>query len=415
MAQGLRKLVALAGVGVVLLTSCGGSDESSNRQRNSALTTCSTVTAGEPKATTLPTGGYDVGVTVELCETASSFAIVAADGSTSPVQIGPDGKGAFQQLTFADRAVDVTIRLFGPNDAVIGDEVISLSLKRNEEICNLGGPCKNGDVGPGGGTVVSALGRLYEYDKEGGPLIARFPTCTLPEGVNAETATPFDAGLGKANTEFLIANCGNEGGTLFKVLADFNSQRAFQDWVIPTVGDLEAMFVGRANSLVAHVRASGENSDVLGLQLSNKIPTFVQPDVVKPVIPIRYVQLVPEFTVSASVAPSANQPTDNGGQGGEGDAPSEQPSGDTSGEATSPKVLPNLDNFKVSVDKSAGTWNISFDYNDAAVEAVDALNVDLYKGSDLVNSFTVSKTAWISEGNARRTPDFLSNSYDVGT
>ena len=67
-----RAKAALALAGLLMVTSCGGGDsQSSSRQRNTALAACASASPGVPKETTLPSGGYDVVVTVELCEGAT--------------------------------------------------------------------------------------------------------------------------------------------------------------------------------------------------------------------------------------------------------------------------------------------------------------------------------------------------------
>ncbi|MEY4164605.1 MAG: hypothetical protein RL419_447, partial [Actinomycetota bacterium] len=239
MTQGLRKLIALAGVGVILLTSCGGSDESSNRQRNSALVACATVSASVETGVALPNGGFPVSTTVELCESAAKFGIVGTDGDVGPFVEG-DKKGTFGVVLYSDRSTVVILRLYDSADNIIGDEVISMSLKKNEETCNSGGPCKDGDTGPGGGRIITLPNSTdqIELAQDSDIIQTQFPSCALPsEKGTLQNLTSAEAGKGAENTATMLEYCELQVG-LLKNLKDFNDARAFKDWVIPSAGDV---------------------------------------------------------------------------------------------------------------------------------------------------------------------------------
>ena len=431
-ASATRSRLALALAALLVISGCGGGDsESSNRQRNTALTVCASTTLGEPTVSDLPTGGYEVVVTVALCDEASSFSLVAADGTLVPVNISEDKTGNFDSTTSSDGSANVTIRLFN-GDTVIGDEVISLSVREDENPCELGGPCKAGDVGPSGGVIVDsgdASKPLLEVPKltaaEAGKLF-KFPECTTTEEEIGKALTESGYGDGRSATDVMKSLCG-ESNELLTALTDFNSLQAVKGWFIPSITELVLALDSccdqpfpdtvefASSSLLTQCGPQACNTEVAargaywpatpGPVWGNKEVHF---------IPVRYVERKSGLQAQASVAPvtSGDAGTATPEPGTTLADTSTNPINDKCGgdlqDQVSTQTLPSAENLEVSYDESAirGTLRINFDYPTASWDGIDqvlmsvwgasntsGVNIDANVGVKVVDTSAITSTA----------------------
>lgn len=399
-----RAKAAFALAGLLVVASCGGGDsESSNRQRNTALAACASTTLGEPTASNLPTGGYEVVVTVSLCADASTFSIVTADGSVSPVNVGEDKKGIFKTNTPPEGSATVTIRLFN-GETVIGDEVISLSIRKDENTCELGGPCKEGDLGPSGGVIADngdTSKPLLEVPllnaAEAGNLI-KFPECTTTEEEIGKEITGGKYGDGQSATEVMKSLCG-ESNELFTELANFNQLQTIKDWFIPSIEEL-IIAVNNCcdrNSPDATAFASSTLLTQCGVQACNTevwargghssaTGELVWPNSEVHFIPVRYVERNSGLQAQASVAPltGADAGTATPEPGTTLADTSETRVGDKCGgipeEEILTQTLPSAENLDVSYDEAStrGTLRINFDYPTASWDSIDKVGIVVY-------------------------------------
>ena len=320
-ASATRSRLALALAALLVISGCGGGDsESSNRQRNTALTTCLTTELDDPIANPTLENGYNVGVTVTLCDSATGFGIVDTEGNANQMQIGQDRKGQFGAGVYLGTPANFTIRLFN-GDTVIGDEVISLSVREDENPCELGGPCKAGDVGPSGGVIVDSGDTskpLLEVPKltaaEAGKLF-KFPECTTTEEEIGKALTESGYGDGQSATDVMKSLCG-ETNELLTALADFNSSRAIKDWFIPSFNELMLALDNccdrpfpdiaefASSSLLTQCGPQACNTEVWargGYWPATAGPVWPNKEV--HFIPVRYVERKSGLQAQASVAP----------------------------------------------------------------------------------------------------------------
>lgn len=110
-----------------------------------------------------------------------------------------------------------------------------------------------GDVGPAGGTIVFDAGSDMEWGRylelapvgwDGSARDTRAFWCTedtvdLPDSLFL--GTDFDVGAGKANSEAIVAACGEESGAGLALSANF---AGFDDWFLPS--SREADFIKAA-------------------------------------------------------------------------------------------------------------------------------------------------------------------------
>lgn len=429
-----RAKAALALAGLLVVASCGGGDsESSSRQRNSALAACASTTLGEPTLSNSPGGGYDVVVTVELCEGATSFSTIGTDGQESPVQVGDDRKGVITALGFAGESRDYPIRLFNGGTA-IGDEVISLSIRENNAVCNLGGPCKAGDVGPGGGVIVDngdtskAFLEVPKLTSVEAAKFVKFPTCTTTETEPWKPLTPGGYRDGKEATTMMESLC-SESNELFAALADFNAARAVRDWFIPSIDELvialdnccDKSFPDKepfATSTL--ISALNDNGQTILVNARGaywpRSPSPIQPGRDVHFLPVRYAERKSAVQAEVVVTP-ANASTDNGDStatpepgttlADTSEGPAREKCGGIPAEELGIQTLPSAENLDVSYDEAStrGTLRINFEYPTASWDSIDKVGVEVYGasrapgvdidaslGSAFVNTSTITST-----------------------
>lgn len=124
--------------------------------------------------------------------------------------------------------------------------VVVAPASASARTCSVGGVCKVGDIGPGGGTVVYDAGGVQWWGRylEALPLTqGRGLPWSLKAGESAysgETILRQGIGWGRENTTAIVAQNG-EGRYAAKLVDDF-STRGKSDWFLPSRDELDAVY-----------------------------------------------------------------------------------------------------------------------------------------------------------------------------
>ncbi len=146
---------------------------------------------------------------------------------------------------------------------------VAAPVSASARTCALGGTCKVGDIGPGGGTVVYDAGEVQWWGRflEALPLAkGRGLPWSVKTGESAyagETVLRQGIGWGRENTTAIVAQNG-EGRYATKFIDDF-SANGKSDWFLPSRDELDAVYstsviVGRPKVSPMPYWTSSENS-----------------------------------------------------------------------------------------------------------------------------------------------------------
>ena len=124
--------------------------------------------------------------------------------------------------------------------------VVAAPVGASARTCALGGTCKVGDIGPGGGTVVFDAGEVQWWGRflEALPLAKGrglpWSVKTVESAYAGETVLRQGIGWGRENTTAVVAQNG-EGKYAAKFVDDF-SANGKSDWFLPSRDELDAVY-----------------------------------------------------------------------------------------------------------------------------------------------------------------------------
>ena len=124
--------------------------------------------------------------------------------------------------------------------------VVAAPVSASARTCALGGTCKLGDTGPGGGTVVFDAGGVQWWGRylEALPLTQGrglpWSVKTVESAYAGETVLRQGIGWGRENTTAIVAQNG-EGKYAAKFVDEF-SARGWSDWFLPSRDELEVVY-----------------------------------------------------------------------------------------------------------------------------------------------------------------------------
>ena len=147
--------------------------------------------------------------------------------------------------------------------------VVAAPASASARTCSVGGVCKVGDIGPGGGTVVFDAGEVKWWGRflEALPLAKGrglpWSVKTVESAYAGETVLRQGIGWGRENTTAIVAQNGEEKYAA-KFVDDF-STRGKSDWFLPSRDELDAVYnasiiVGTPKVLPMPYWTSSENS-----------------------------------------------------------------------------------------------------------------------------------------------------------
>jgi hypothetical protein len=147
--------------------------------------------------------------------------------------------------------------------------VVAAPASASARTCSVGGVCKVGDTGPGGGTVVYDAGEVQWWGRylEALPLTQGrglpWSVKTVESAYAGETVLRQGIGWGRENTTAVVAQNG-EGKYAAKFADDF-SANGKSDWFLPSRDELDAVYstsviVGSPKVLPVPYWTSSENS-----------------------------------------------------------------------------------------------------------------------------------------------------------
>ena len=174
-----------------VLTSCGGSTNSTSHTKNSVLAggPCVSITANDPAA-------WEQDVEMTFCNGAATY---STDGGATKVPV-PDSKmfpiAIGQWPPREGKISKIGVLSYDADGILVGDDVVTSTSIEN---CADGGSCRTGETGPNGGTVISVDDSTYIEIEAGNsqpsPLISQTEATTAATELSKPWAIPTVAQL----------------------------------------------------------------------------------------------------------------------------------------------------------------------------------------------------------------------------